>query len=112
MITLISITFIRLLLILPFYLSNIFACNCSYEKNVIVRGNREYDYFGNVLKYEYDYFPSYSSTSTSTQKVLVLEYDYTSTITPSLKQTKGQNCLVCESIVVIWKCMNRWHDCF
>ena len=77
------ITFIRLLLILPFYLSNIFACNCSYEKYVIVRSNREYDYFGNVL--EYDYFPSYSSTST--QKVLVLEYEYTSTITPSLQYT-------------------------
>ena len=74
MITLIIITFIRLLLILPFYLSNIFACNCSYEKNLIVRSNREYDYFGNVL--EYDYFPSYSSMSTSTQKVLVLEYEY------------------------------------
>ena len=72
------------LLILPFYLSNIFACNCSYEKNVIVRSNHEYDYFGNVLEYEYDYFPSYSSTNT--QKVLVLEYEYkyTSTITPSL----------------------------
>ena len=84
--TLIIITFIRLRLILPFYLSNIFACNCSYEKNVIVRSNREYDYFGNVLEYEYDYFPSYSSTSTRTQKVLVLKYDYkyTSTITPSL----------------------------
>ena len=77
------ITFIRLLLILPFYLSNIFACSCSYEKYVIVRSNREYDYFGNVL--EYDYFPSYSSTST--QKVLVLEYEYTSTITPSLQYT-------------------------
>ena len=77
------ITFIRLLLILPFYLSNIFACNCSYEKYVIVRSNREYDYFGNVL--EYDYFPSYSSTST--QKVLILEYEYTSTITPSLQYT-------------------------
>ena len=45
-----------------------------------MKSNREYDYFGNVL--EYDYFPSYSSTST--QKVLVLEYEYTSTITPSL----------------------------
>ena len=53
---------------------NIFACNCSYEKYVIVRSNREYDYF-----------PSYSSTST--QKVLVLEYEYTSTITPSLQYT-------------------------
>ena len=51
-------------------------------KNVIVRNNREYDYFGNVIEYEYDYFPSYSSTST--KKVLVLEYEYTSTITPSL----------------------------
>ena len=49
-----------------------------------MRSNREYDYFGNVL--EYDYFPSYSST----QKVLVLkyEYKYTSTITPSLHGVK------------------------
>ena len=49
-----------------------------------MRSNREYDYFGNVLEYEYDYFPPYSSTST--QKVLVLEYEYKymSTITPSL----------------------------
>ena len=73
---------------LTFYLSNIFACNCSYEKHLIVRSNREYDYFGNVLEYENDYFPSYSSTSTRTrtEKVLVLEYEceYTSTITPSL----------------------------
>ena len=54
------------------------------KKKVIVRSNREYDYFGNVLEYEYDYFASYSSTST--QKVLILEYEYkyTSTITPSL----------------------------
>ena len=44
------------------------------KKNVIVKSNREYNYFGNVLEYEYDYFPSYSSTST--QKVLVHEYDY------------------------------------
>ena len=59
------------------------------KTNVIVKSNREYDYFGNVLEYEYDYFASYSSTSTRTQKVLVLEYDYeyTSTITPSLKVT-------------------------
>ena len=49
-----------------------------------MRSNREYDYFGNVLEYEYDYFASYSSTSMSTPKVLVLEYEYTSTITPSL----------------------------
>ena len=51
-----------------------------------MRSNREYDYFGNVLEYEYDYFPSYSTTCTSTQKVLVLEYEYeyTSTITSSL----------------------------
>ena len=55
-----------------------------------MRSNREYDYFGNVLEYEYDYFASYlstsmsTSTSTSTPKVLVLEYEYTSTITPSL----------------------------
>ena len=52
------------------------------NKNVIVRSNREYDYFGNVLEYEYDYFALYSSTST--QKVLVLKYEYKSTITPSL----------------------------
>ena len=47
-----------------------------------MRSNREYDYIGNVL--EYDYLPSYSSTRT--QKVLVLkyEYEYVSTITPSL----------------------------
>ena len=60
-----------------FYLSNIFACNCSYEKNVIVRSNREYDYIGYVL--EYDYFPSYSSTHT--QKALILEYEYMTTST-------------------------------
>ena len=35
-----------------------------------MRSNREYDYFGNVLEYSYDYFASYSSTRT--QKVLVL----------------------------------------
>ena len=72
----INITFIRLLLILSFYLSNIFTCNCSNEKNVIVRSNREYDYFGNVLEYEYDYFASYSSTSTPKVLVRVHEYDY------------------------------------
>ena len=58
-------------------MSNIFVCNCSYEKYVIVRSNREYDYIGNVL--EYDYLPSYSSTRT--QKVLVLKYEYMSTST-------------------------------
>ena len=47
------------------------------EKNVIVRSNREYDYIGNVL--EYDYFPSYSSTRT--QKALVFEYEYMTTST-------------------------------
>ena len=47
-----------------------------------MKSNREYNYFGNVLEYEYDYFPSY--TSTNTQKVLEYEYKYTSTITPSL----------------------------
>ena len=52
-----------------------FACNCSYEKNIIVRSNREYNCFGNLLEDDY--------SSTSTQKVLVLEYEYTSTITPS-----------------------------
>ena len=40
----------------------------------MVRDNHEYNYFGDVL--EYDYFPSYSSTHT--QKVLVLEYEYMS----------------------------------
>ena len=58
-----------------------------------MRSNREYDYFGNVLEYEYDYFATYSSTST--QKVLVLEYeyDYTSTITPSLQPIQhGYHC--------------------
>ena len=52
-----------------------------------MRSNCEYDYFGNVLEYEYeyDYFALYSSMST--QKVLVLEYKYTSTITPSLIYT-------------------------
>ena len=44
------------------------------EKNVIMRSNREYDYFGNVL--EYDYFALYSSMSMITQKVLVLVYEY------------------------------------
>ena len=29
-----------------------------------MRSNREYDYFGNVLEYEYDYFTMYSSTIT------------------------------------------------
>ena len=49
----------------------------EYEKNVIVRSNREYDYFGNVL--EYDYFPSYSNTSTKQiprTQVRVHDYDY------------------------------------
>ena len=52
------------------------------KKKIIVRSNREYDYFGNVLEYDYDYFPSYSSTNT--QKGIILEYEYTSTITSSL----------------------------
>ena len=43
-----------------------------------MRNNREYNYFGNVHEYEYDYFASYSSTST--QKVFVLEYEYTSLV--------------------------------
>ena len=42
------------------------------ERNVIVRSNREYGYFGN--EYEYDYFALYSSTNT--EKVLVFEYEY------------------------------------
>ena len=59
-------------------MSNIFACNCSYEKNVIVRSNREYDYFGNVLEYEYDYFPSYEYSKSTRTRVRVQghEYDY------------------------------------
>ena len=43
-----------------------------WKKNVIVRSNCEYDYFGNVLEYEYDYFAL--CVSTITQKVLVYEY--------------------------------------
>ena len=39
-----------------------------------MKSNREFDYFGNVLKYQYDYFALYSSTFT--QKVPVLEYEY------------------------------------
>ena len=39
-----------------------------------MRSNREYDYFGNVHEYKYDYFALY--TSTIIQKVLVLEYAY------------------------------------
>ena len=39
-----------------------------------MRSNREYDYFGNVLEYEYDYFALYSSKIS--QKVLILEYEY------------------------------------
>ena len=31
------------------------ACNCIYENNVIVKSNREYSYFGNVLQYKYNY---------------------------------------------------------
>ena len=74
--TLIIITFIRLYLLATVHM-----------KKKIVRSNHEYDYFGIVIEYEYDYFPSYLSTST--QKVLVLEYEYkyTSTITPSLVYT-------------------------
>ena len=34
-----------------------------------MRSNHECDYFGNVLEYEYDYFPSYSSTSLCTPLV-------------------------------------------
>ena len=51
------------------------ACNCLYDqKNVIVKSNREYNYFGNVLQYKYNYFvfgPMLSSTITITQKVQV-----------------------------------------
>ena len=43
-----------------------------------MRSNRECDYFGNVLEYEYDYFALYSSMSRITQKLLIRvhEYDY------------------------------------
>ena len=46
-----------------------------------MRSNREYDYFGNVLEYEYeyDYFALYSSMSTITQKVLVLDLEWIDT---------------------------------
>ena len=47
-----------------------------HMKKLIVRSNREYDYFGNILEYENNYFALYSSKSTNTQKVLVLEYEY------------------------------------
>ena len=57
-----------------------------------MRSNREYDYFGNVL--EYDYFALYSSTSAITKNVLVLVFAHVvqvrvrvrvpSMITPSL----------------------------
>ena len=59
-----------------------------------MRSNREYDYFGNVLEYEYDYFPSYSSMST--QKVL--EYDYS---------ISGGLCLLTNisSVVFVVKCV-------
>ena len=49
-----------------------------------MRSNRDYDYFGNVLEYEYDYFALHTSTSTITQKVLILWVQVQSTITPSL----------------------------
>ena len=52
------------------------------KKKGIVINYCEYDYFGNVLEYEYDYFASYLSMST--QKVLILEYEYMSMITPSV----------------------------
>ena len=65
-------------MILPFLsLSNIFACNISYE----TKCNREYDYFGNEPEFEYDYFPLYSSTRAITQKYSYLS---TRTFTPSL----------------------------
>ena len=53
-------------------MSNIFACKSSFETNVNVRNNREYDYFVNVLEYEDDYFALYSSTSRITKKLLML----------------------------------------
>ena len=50
------------------------ACNCLYENNVIVKGKREYNYFGNVLQYKYNHFvfgTMFSSMITITQKVQV-----------------------------------------
>ena len=38
-------------------------------KKVIVRSNREYDYFGNVIEYENDYLAFWTN-------VLEYEYDY------------------------------------
>ena len=43
-----------------------------------------YDYFGNVLEYQYDYFALYSRMSMITQKVLVLVPRVQSTIISSL----------------------------
>ena len=51
-------------------LSNIFAYNCSYEKNVIVKSNHEYDYFGMYSSTSTITFPSYSNTSTITPSLI------------------------------------------
>ena len=42
-------------------------CNCLYHNNVIVNGNREYNYIGNVLQCKYNYFVFWTNG---------LEYDY------------------------------------
>ena len=46
--------------------------------------DNEYDYFGNVLEYQYDYFALYSSMSMITQKVPVLVPRVQNTIISSL----------------------------
>ena len=54
------------------------------EKNVIVRSNHEYDYFGNVLECEYNYFSFWTNVfeyeynySESTSMITIsTEYDY------------------------------------
>ena len=49
-----------------------------------MRSNCEYDYFSNVLEYQYDYFVLYSSMSMITQKVPVLVPRVQNTIISSL----------------------------
>ena len=67
--------------------------------------NREYNYFGNVLEYEYDYFPSYSSTRTPKVLVLEYEYKYTSTITPSLDWSE----MFCKDAVLFYQLCIQYH---
>ena len=65
-------------------MSDIFACNCPYEKKSILKSNREYDYFGSVIEYEYSYFALYLRTNMINQKVLILRVQ--SMITPFLTE--------------------------